>query len=489
MRILAILAAVGLVVAGCLGGGTKSESEAAESGGTLLVLDETTGENITLAAGMGAITGKVLDDAGTPLGGANVGLLATDLSARANKLGKFRILNISEGQYTLRAELNGYQALEEVITVKANTVLSVLLVLVPANDVGAGYRPHLHDYWADRSEVQVISKDFDWHEPYDKHRPYAGYDQVSRYYNLGSQAAGVNPCIYQGEPYFNDRHIWFDDTAQLVWAGTGGMELTLRWAAADASPLLDSLRFAYRAGSQKDYNISEPIKNGATIKVDVTPDMWDSSHQVFTLWSMVLCMRADNENGQFFIGRVHVDMKLHKGYDVTAEPAHPDFWGDGTTYSVVDGQVKKYTSQTYSLYRTGSNGAFVFKPASTKIVPPGSLELKVRLEWKYSLATGTKAWSLTYRPANVNPYEAREDGVFKSVPPSEKGTNFRLYVIPLKPEETDAFYQKRSNWFFFLNHEGEENDWYWVNHCGCEIEVKLTVDAIGDPGRAAAEKA
>ncbi|MBI2077029.1 MAG: hypothetical protein HYT80_01475 [Euryarchaeota archaeon] len=243
------------------------------------------------------------------------------------------------------------------------------------------------------------------------------------------------------------------------------------------------------AGSQKDYNVSTPIKSGATFVADVTPYMWDSSHQVFTLWSMALCMRADNEEGQFFVGKVHVDMKLVKGYDVTAEPPHPNFWANGTTYSVVNGPAKKYTSQTYSLYKSGSNGAFVVKPTSPHIVPPGTLELRARLEWKYSLATGTKAWSLTYRPANVNPYEAREDGVFKSVAPSEKGTTYRTYTIALKPEETDAFYQLRSNWYFFLNYEGEENDWYWVNSCGCDVEVNLQVDAIGDPAKAGADKA
>ncbi|MBI2077028.1 MAG: carboxypeptidase regulatory-like domain-containing protein [Euryarchaeota archaeon] len=218
MRTVAVLAAFSLVFSGCVAGGTKGQAPEATSEGSLIVVDEASGQAIALEKGKGAVAGLIRDDIGVPVATAHVALLHTDFSAYSNRTGKFQVLNVTAGAYVVRIDHPDYRAAEEPIEVVAGKVLNLQITLLPKTDAGAGYRAHLHDYWGDSTEVVVIAKDFDWHEPYDKNRPYAGYEQVNRYYNFATQAGGVNPCLYQGEVYFNNRHVWFDNREQLVWA-------------------------------------------------------------------------------------------------------------------------------------------------------------------------------------------------------------------------------------------------------------------------------
>ncbi len=63
------------------------------------------------AQSVGALTGRITDlDTHQPLVGANVMLEGTDLGAAANAEGRFRIVNIPVGSYTVRVMMMGYKA-------------------------------------------------------------------------------------------------------------------------------------------------------------------------------------------------------------------------------------------------------------------------------------------------------------------------------------------------------------------------------------------
>jgi hypothetical protein len=481
--------AAGLIVvlSGCTSPAASSSKDAADDGGSIVA---TTGRDARVVVGekTGAVVGSIHDDIGVAVSTAHV-VLARDIEAYSNRTGSFALSNVTAGTYTVRVEHPDYRTTEEPITIHAGEVTHLEVTLVPRVNAGAGYRPHLHDYWADRREVPVIDKSFDWHEPYDRAGPEA--QTFSRVYDQVTQTE-VNPCIFQGKPYFNNRFIWFDDGAQLVWAGTSKIVVKLDWTQSDYSG--DSLAIAWKTPVSNDWQMIDPmIKKGAEATIEVASNESDSSHQAFTLWQFVLCIN-NSTSGTIGVapvtGSIHVSMKIVRGREIMPEPPHPYFWANGTTFSALPNSWNNFTMSNngYTLGRSAwgsGNAAFAVAPPpkdkGLRIVPPGTKELHVHLEWKYSLPSGTKAWSLTYRPANVHPYSSADPATLKVIAPANKGPTSRDYVIPVGAAETDAFYQHVTNWLFFLNYEGEESDWKWVEDCGCDIAVHTTVFAIKDP--------
>jgi len=76
-------------------------------------------------AQVGSITGKVTDDAGVGVPYANVILKGTQLGGRANADGKFTIVKIPVGTYTLATKMMGYASVEKTVQVNANQTATV----------------------------------------------------------------------------------------------------------------------------------------------------------------------------------------------------------------------------------------------------------------------------------------------------------------------------------------------------------------------------
>lgn len=474
---LAVLVAA-TALAGCA---SEGAGEDAANAGNVVVLEGEDG-SVTLAEGEGALIGKVQDDAGTPIGDATVALLGSNISgAKTDALGKFRLLNVSAGTYTLRSDHPGYRPTEEPVTVEAGKVTNIIVFMLPLHDVGPGYRPHLHDYWGELTEVVVIDNTFTWHEPYDDAGPYS--ETYRQAYDTVSQEV-AHPCVWtdsHDEVYFNNRQIWFDVPEQLVWAGTSEIQVTLRWDQQDY--VGEELLLAWRPATSDKYVEGEYFAKGETYTIPVGIREADSSHQSFTLWEFFVCVgKSSEEHPRTFVGDVDVEMKLIRGHPILPEPSHPRFWVNGTTVPVVDAE-EKTTSNSYYLSRTPLDDGFFHVGASEgRIVPPGTKELHARIEWGYDAPVVNDAFSLSYRPANVNRFQWKDPADLIVPEPTESGTNYRTYVIPVDPEQTDAFYQIRSNWAFLLNMEGEEDDWKWVNPCGaCEVTVLIDIQAVKDP--------
>ncbi len=87
------------------------------------------------AQGTGQITGTVTSDAGRPVPFAQVALLRTNYRAQADSIGRFRIANLPDGQYTVRAASLGHQAQERAVTVAGGATVTAdfrLVVLAAA---------------------------------------------------------------------------------------------------------------------------------------------------------------------------------------------------------------------------------------------------------------------------------------------------------------------------------------------------------------------
>ena len=65
----------------------------------------------------GSITGMVTDETNDPLSGANIVILGTEMGAAAAKDGKFTLINIPIGVYTLKASFIGFIESEAVVEV------------------------------------------------------------------------------------------------------------------------------------------------------------------------------------------------------------------------------------------------------------------------------------------------------------------------------------------------------------------------------------
>ncbi|MGH2568542.1 MAG: carboxypeptidase-like regulatory domain-containing protein, partial [Bacteroidota bacterium] len=124
---------------------TDADFTLSESG--LLVI----GPKHSVAMFVGLITGKVMDDEGTPVVGANVFLEGTFIGAAANMRGEYSIRNVPPGSYTITASAVGYRKQSHEITVQegetvsqdfilATDILRMDAVVVSGTPGGAGMR-------------------------------------------------------------------------------------------------------------------------------------------------------------------------------------------------------------------------------------------------------------------------------------------------------------------------------------------------------------
>ncbi|MDX1450595.1 MAG: carboxypeptidase regulatory-like domain-containing protein, partial [Acidimicrobiia bacterium] len=362
-----------------------------------------------LVNGTGGLQGTVIDDIGVPVGGATVSLIGTPFAARTNASGGFRIMDLEPFAYDIRITHPSYQALESSLDIEEGQIITIEVIMLPLGDAGAGYRPHFHDYWAGRDRVTVMDASWDWNEAYDRNRPYVGHPAVSPIYNMAVQAI-LPTCIFDDSAHFTSRDVWFEEESQLVWAGTKAIEVTPSWSTQDFAGT--EVQFAWLSADASVWAASPPLANGETFTIELNYTMADSSHQAYTLWRFAVCNSEsvlDGVGGFPFVGDIHVKMDLINGLGIPPEPAHPRFWDNGTEYTVVD-DVRGMPAQ-YSTYHYGSNrGGFAIVPEPPQIVPPGTAQLRIRVEWDYATETLATPWSVMYRPADVNPFQATDNG-------------------------------------------------------------------------------
>lgn len=96
----------------------------------LCVLAITIGAGTARAQTTGTITGKVVDESGAPLPNASVILLGKQMGGQANSEGKFTIIKVPVGMYTLRALMVGKTPVEKSVAVDANRATVVDFQLI-----------------------------------------------------------------------------------------------------------------------------------------------------------------------------------------------------------------------------------------------------------------------------------------------------------------------------------------------------------------------
>ncbi len=490
MRLLiCTLAVCALIVSGCTESSAPTET-GAPAAGTILVEDGEGGQvAVNVTNETGAVLGQVLSDAGFGLPGARLTVIGAERGATTNETGWFQVTSVPPGKRLIRAEHDNYRTSENEIEVEAGRVLRVTITLVPPIDGEAGYRPHLHDYWAGREDVLVIDHDF----PYFSSRspePSRTFSQAAKAV-LGSTVS--ERCLPSADRKYVSSYasqFHFPDPQQTVWPGTQRIEITPSWSASDYNG--PAVGIVWRAPNATTYTWSNAVQAGKTLAIEVEAAMWDPAHHAFSLWEFYLCKEGHDERptgatgtvfpGRVFSGKYHIQMTLFKGTALAADQPHPRFWQNGSQMRVVDGwrNISCVNGCTAGLDGRGPDPAnFAFDPL--QLVPPGTGKVVATLQWQYSAATGTKPLSTTYAPASVPPHEKTDLTKYKAPKAEVSGAGVRKYVIVPAPGETDAFYQTKSNWRFVWGNEGEEADGLYLQTCGCTLSIHLVVEVQKDP--------
>ena len=101
--------------------------------------------------------GRVFDYRHYAVAQAHVILLGTPLFTSSDDNGEFSFSGIKPGDYRLRVDKAEQRPYEGPVPVKAGAVTRVEVQLMPLAALGEGdYKPHLHDYWGDRTEVPLV---------------------------------------------------------------------------------------------------------------------------------------------------------------------------------------------------------------------------------------------------------------------------------------------------------------------------------------------
>lgn len=121
---IAGLVFIGLIMAGCAGGGSAPEGVDTPSGPVA------TGEPT------GTIAGQVLTEDSLPVANADVGLLPIDVARKTDESGSFEIEGVPAGTYALVVQKLGYESFSRSVTVAEDEVqtLDVTLVALAVKD-------------------------------------------------------------------------------------------------------------------------------------------------------------------------------------------------------------------------------------------------------------------------------------------------------------------------------------------------------------------
>jgi hypothetical protein len=260
---------------------------------------------------------------------------------------------------------------------------------------------------------------------------------------------------------------------------------------------LDAAGIAFVHASTNEVLWLSQKPSGSTWNLPVGFSMADRGHQGFTLWSFyVYWMGLGNGSEQIAAGGklyrdvqdgFNVKVTAHKGI-LPYEPLHKDFWQGNRTATVIPSQ--SYSPSDTSPWQCPDCG---WRPKPPALVPPGTGSLSMKLDWAAQVASGVEEcgdlngkWTLAVHPANLpaKGYTSKDliqlqpTSTSNSVPTCSGTATFEMLLAGV---QTDAFYQTKSNWVFFLVDPSETNQAGSSVHTYYGLQWTLKVTANLNP--------
>lgn len=430
------------MLAGCLGGDATETAAAAAA-------PVEVEPGLIVAADKGVLDVLVVNDAGLVVQGARVSLVGTDHFEDTNTSGLVRFINVTAGDHTLIVQSTGFQPHQQPVQVQAANITLAEVVLLPDSSRGAGYVPHVHDYWGERTEHILMDEAVDITQPSGDYSVHPVYDLV-----LNMVVRPNNNNDYKIRVPTLD-----DGTPNLVYPGAGEVRVTFRWETTDTQ--IEELRLRYSPPAADSVTL-EPKRSGETWSIPVTPVTMDYGHQQQTEWDFWIKWDNVPTEGATYrpavnVGEIDVEIVIIKGSDPPLEPPHPDFWADGDVLllrSADDELVWQYPDRS----RAGSSMLF-FLPDET-IVPPGTTMLRFVFTWRYDgAAHGTildQEHTVIWRTAAHSPYAHFPE--WDRHEPAVTGDHMKEFHVELAPGEADEFYQRESWWTWSPGRVGAEDE-------------------------------
>jgi hypothetical protein len=414
---------------------------------------------LVVASDKGAISGSVHSDAGLPVAGARVLVTSTSHATDTNARGEFQFVNVTPGPAQLRVERTGFQVYEKAVQVSAANLTPVSIVLLPNAGTGAGYLPHLHDYWRGQSSHIMFDAPYKYRESRARSDvPLAPVDPWLR----STVAANLNTTTALGRIPIPEM---VNGQVNLVYPGAAEIKVKVSWDASSTTLSKIGVAYSYPSAGKTLYLSRQP--SGSTWTIPVAPGETDVGHQAWTQWQFYLYPGNDVGSGTgwtpgLILDPFQVKIEVLRGSEVPVEPEHRDFWAGGNQLVLHDKSASFSDSSRRGHDRTTGEGHMVFKTGV--IVPPGTTRLTINHTWQYQdlnqELAGTPAdrpFVLSWRTGNQNPYTTLMSA-YQTSSGTSCGFHCVSYEYVLRPGETDAFYQKRSGWAFVASFAGEEKN-------------------------------
>ncbi|HUR62588.1 MAG TPA: carboxypeptidase-like regulatory domain-containing protein [Candidatus Thermoplasmatota archaeon] len=491
------------LLAGCShppsGTGSTSTQVVVDASGRAIVLDPASNKTVetphgAVAENRAIVYGRVHDSANLSVSGATLGILGTPLTGRSGADGSFKFAQVPVGTFKVRVEASGFLALEQEFTTQAGKETLLDLTLKVNALLGAGYAPHIHDFWG-RATERVLMEEV---VPVYDDLP-GGSAPQSRPGMGASPAATTGPCTKSlGRSNFACPWEFFlpdspDQLPQTIWPGTKTVTFKLSWESSPENNLPKVgilLRHAALATAKPDIDLGA-VASGGTLTYEVpSSNQTDNGHQLFTAWVFRLYVANDLEGSTTSwtpaVGRAGVGVKISifKGA-IGLDPPHRDFWGANASAVVGDPDHAYNAGAAAPQEASSTDSQHVFGIASgpkggLNIIPPGTKKLDIKITWSYKATTnalpdlGLK-YKFTYRTADQYPKTTLASD-YKVPKLLESGPSMLRYEVPTSPTEWDGFYQEKSFWG--LRWAEDDSLPY---HEGYLTQFKIVITAVKDP--------
>ena len=312
-----------------------------------------------------------------------------------------------------------------------------------------GHQPHLHDYWMGRERVTLMDED-------------VTVDAFTAFFWTFFD-------VFRGTPGVGGTYVELPE-GQIVYEGTGKLELTVSWT--DAT--ITGMGVSYRSAASPDFSQVQPLTQAQPFAIDVTPEMSDMPHEKDSRWAFLLVPASP---GQTVVGTFHVKVDIVRMGDIALFPGHPELFNGASTLTLYSGPAS--SSQTN--FATRAVG-FLTSPqqeqtsgvASAKVVPmeTRSMTANVTITSATTNIGSVSNVTLLYKPADRN-FAMRAQTVSADL---EKGV-FQ-FAWPVEMRQTDSPYADTSQWRFDLRVQTDPAGMGWETNGLADAKVDYQLEVV-----------